>query len=198
VGPYTVVRPKSTRDYLIVYSINAPQAAGSLSVFDGKPVMAWTPGPGDGGVSTAGSGSQPNTSHPTSTTPNSISTGRLYVLYLQSSATPPSDPPKTAVLMAFSNMSAGSLQIGLGAYYDNVWSFAYGLSLLTPSEAALRAAETYAFQHSQNHVFFNPHSDGMADLNYQNYDDWRTIGWGSCAVLVKTQDGTPIKCAPAW
>jgi hypothetical protein len=81
-----------------------------------------------------------------------------------------------------------------------VWAFVYGMSLVTPSEAALRAAMTSSIHKpaAENHVFFRPHADGMADLTYKDYDDWKTLGWGSCVTVAKHQTSARVNCAPAW
>jgi hypothetical protein len=96
--------------------------------------------------------------------------------------------------------SDGKLRIGLNSYFDNVWAFVYGMSLVTPSEAALRAAMTSSIHKpaAENHVFFRPHADGMADLTYKDYDDWKTLGWGSCVTVAKHQTSARVNCAPAW
>ena len=47
-------------------------------------------------------------------------------------------------------------------------------------------------------VDFRPNADGISDLPYRNYDDWKTIGWGSCAVLAPAQETQRIQCAPQW
>jgi len=190
----------------------------------GRPVMAWAPGPGDGGVLTLGSsgtssniarnrrrvgasgahgpgstGSLPAVNVPQ---PQPLTTGRLYVLFFEYSTPPPGYPATNAVRMAMSYVSAydGKLHIGLNSYFDDVWSYAYGISLITPSDVALHAAETYSIHkpQSENHVFFRPHADGMADLTYKNYDDWKTLGWGSCAIVAHWQADAPVKCADAW
>lgn len=210
----------------------------------GRPVMAWTPGPGDGGVvatlgaapsSTLSRGLLPATESASSspqaqeetqiqeravlrklpldvtgqrplqmaplsgTTP--LSTGRFYILFLEYQPPPPGYPPTNATRMAMSYVAPdGKLRIGLNSYFDNVWSFIYGASLVTPSEAALRAAITYSIHkpEAENHVRFRPHADGMADLTYKDYDDWKTLGWASCVTVAKHQTSAPVKCAPAW
>lgn len=133
------------------------------------------------------------------TTP--LSTGRFYILFLEYQVPPPGYPATNATRMAMSYVGPdGKLRIGLNSYFDNVWSYVYGMSLVTPSETALRAAMTYSIHKpaTENHVFFRPHADGMADLIYKDYDDWRTLGWGSCVTVAKTQTSSPVKCAPAW
>lgn len=206
----------------------------------GRPVMAWAPGPGEGGlmtlgtsggVATASTGSSRSTGtttssrtgstvrdHRTGTTPpvsveappapappptsQPISSGRLYILFFEYNAPPPGYPATNAVKMAMSYVSPsdGKLHIGLNSYFDNVWSYAYGVSLVTPSDVGLRAAETYSIHkpESENHVFFRPHADGMADLTYKNYDDWKTLGWGTCAIVAYWQANSPVKCADPW
>jgi hypothetical protein len=213
----------------------------------GRPVMAWAPGPGDGGVMTLGTSGAATTSssrsattstvrdhrtgstvrdHRTETTvgdhrtgsappisvgtppppappsPQPITTGRFYVLFFEYTVPPEGYPATNAVRMAMSYVSPydGKLHIGLNSYFDNVWSYAYGISLVTPSDVGLRAAETYSIHKpaAENHVSFRPHADGMADLTYKNYDDWKTIGWGTCAIVAHWQADSPVKCADPW
>lgn len=202
----------------------------------GRPVMAWTPGPGDGGVLTTGGsttapstrsvGKAPATGSAAPLQPKNelrsstragklmpnipvvtasglapLATGRLYILFLDYQPPPPGYPATNPVRMAMSHVTPdGRLRIGLNSYFDNVWAYAYGMSLVTPSEAALRAAITFSIHkpETENHVFFRPHADGMADLSYTDYDDWKTLGWGSCVTVAKTQTSSPVKCAPAW
>lgn len=200
-----------------------------LSSTVGRPVMAWTPGPGDGGLLTTVSESAINAASSTSTSkakrsgptfsplpgrlgttlateapaPSAqpLTTGRLYILFLEYDAPPPGYPATNPVRMAMSYIGKdGQLRIGLNSYFDDVWSYAYGMSLITPSDVALRAAETYSIHkpESEDHVFFRPHADGMADLSYKNYDDWKTLGWATCADLAPWQTGSPVKCAQPW
>jgi hypothetical protein len=230
----------------------------TLSSSVGRPVMAWTPGPGDGGLMTTaastsilsrgvlqeehaqppsgevqGSGSLgeqdqvPQEERPSgeiqergvrpkikqdvtaplplelAPTPGTtlLTTGRLYILFLEYQPPPPGYPPTNATRMAMSYVASdGKLRIGLNSYFDNVWAFVYGMSLVTPSEAALRAAMTSSIHKpaAENHVFFRPHADGMADLTYKDYDDWKTLGWGSCVTVAKHQTSARVNCAPAW
>jgi hypothetical protein len=234
----------------------------------GRPVMTWTPGPGDGGVMTTIGGTpaaptlsrgllsatesssppaqaqedspQPLSGENTPLTSLSeqgqapqeekpageiqeravrrelpldvtalpslematvVSTGRFYILFLEYQVPPPGYPATNAIRMAMSYVGPdGKLRIGLNSYFDNVWAYAYGMSLVMPSEAALRAAVTYSIHKpwAENHVFFRPHADGMTDLTYNDYDDWKTLGWGSCATLAPTQTSARVNCAPAW
>jgi Bacterial TSP3 repeat len=157
----------------------------------GRPVLAWTGATGE--VLTTGT--PPDTSQP-------LTAGRFYILFLQYQSPPPNFPtPINPVRMAVSyvNRFDGSFRIGLVSNFDNVWSYAYGMSLLTPAGVNLRAAETYSIPKPESlmTVQFRPHADGMTDLTYHNYDDWKTLGWASCAVLVKTQ-ASPVQCAPPW
>jgi hypothetical protein len=97
----------------------------------------------------------------------------------------------------------GKLRIGLESYYDNVWAYAYGMSLVTQSEGgALRAAFTSAVQPNsmppQDEIFFRPHADGISDLVYNNYDDWKTLAHDACTVLVAHQADSPVHCAAPW
>jgi len=120
--------------------------------------------------------------------------GRFYILYVRDVAPVPGAPDPDPVRMAFSYVdAAGQLRIGHDTWFDNVWSYGYGIDLVQPGELALRAAQTYAIPNAPNHpnslyqVQVRPHADGIVNLPYRNYDDWKVIGWGSCATLRPAQ-----------
>lgn len=93
--------------------------------------------------------------------------------------------------------TSGTLRIGLDSFFDNQWSFAYGIDLLQPGEIALRAAETYSIRSVVNKVYVRPHADGIVNLPYKNFDDWKVLAWGSCAVVAHWQTGLmKVGCAP--
>lgn len=127
-------------------------------------------------------------------TPDPVTYGRFYILYIEN------DPPVEGatnpdpVRMEMSYVDAtGRLRIGLDSYFDNVWSYAFGTDLLQPGEIALRAAQSYSIPNAGSHpnslhqVQVRPHADGISNLPYKNYDDWKVIGWGSCAILQAVQ-----------
>ena len=133
--------------------------------------------------------------------------GRLYVLYVQYAApvTGATNPDPVRMEMSYVDPT-GHLRIGLDSWFDNVWSYAFGVDLLQPGEVGLRAAESYSIPNAPSHpnslnqVTFRPHADGMADLPYKNHDDWKVIGWGSCQTLRDVQPDTmKVACAPkSW
>lgn len=144
----------------------------------GRPAMAWTgTAPShttDGGAARAA--------------PATV--GRFYILYIQSNAPFGNVTNPNPVRMAMSYVdNSGTFRIGLVSYFDNVWSYAFGVDLLQPNEVGLRAAETYsipkpaAFQM----VTFRPHADGISNLPYSNKNDWPVLAWASCAVLAASQ-----------
>ena len=98
--------------------------------------------------------------------------------------------------------TSGTLRIGLGSYFDNVWSYAFGVDLLQPGEIGLRAAVSYSIPNAGSHpdslyqVSFRPHADGISDLPYSNKNDWPVIAWGACAVLA-AQQLSPMKATCA-
>lgn len=124
--------------------------------------------------------------------------GRLYVVYTAQGPTFPTEPLPNPVRMMMSYIdSSGTLRIGFDSYFDNEWSFAYGIDLLQPGEIGLRAAETYSIRHVVNQVWVRPHADGIADLPYRNFDDWKVLAWGSCEVISPLQPIQPhVACAP--
>ena len=64
---------------------------------------------------------------------------------------------------------------------------------------ALRAAETYSLKKTEflRHVYVRPHADGISNLSYRNYDDWKVIAWGTCSSLIGVQaPGMQVNCAP--
>jgi hypothetical protein len=162
----------------------------------GRPVMAWTGGPGGLVV---GSG--------TNAAAQSITYGRFYILYRHyqppaGTYHSPTDPVRWA--MSYVDRFTGKLRIGLVSDFDNTWSYAYGMSLLTPSDnGALRAAVTSAVLPNHgttplDEVFFRPHADGISDLVYNNYDDWKTLAHDACSVLVIHQLDNPTQCVAPW
>ncbi len=160
----------------------------------GRPVMAWTGGPPNIVVA----GGKQTLTPPSSTYP------RLYILYLQYQSPPAGvNSPINPIRMSMSYIDqTGKLHIGLDADFDDEWSYAYGMSLITPTDSALRAAVTSAVLPSgsppQDEVYFRPHADGISDLVYHNYDDWKTLAHDSCTVLVAHQADSPVKCAAVW
>ncbi|WP_119270260.1 FG-GAP-like repeat-containing protein [Taklimakanibacter deserti] len=168
----------------------------SMSSVVGRPAMAWTGGSGDSVILTeASTASAPPTTY-----------GRLYILFTRYDAPPAGHPyPVNPMRMAISyiDRATGKLRIGLASFYDNVWAYAYGMSLVTPSDGgALRAAFTSAVQPNnmppQDRIFFRPHADGISDLVYNNYDDWKTLAHDACTVLVAHQADSPVHCAAPW
>jgi hypothetical protein len=155
----------------------------------GRPSIGWVGSPGGGVLASPGGAS----SVAASSTAN-----RFYILYLEHQI-PTGSPPPDAVRMAISYVdTAGKYRIGLNAYFDNVWSFAYGTGIVQPSDGALRVVVSSAVPNSLRRIHFRPHADGVSDLTYRNYDDWKTIGWGSCSTLAATQATSAVQCVPAW
>lgn len=160
----------------------------------GRPSMAWT-GTAPANALATGAGAASTTS---------TTVGRFYIVYLQYN--PPvgdvTNPNPTRMAMSYVDTS-GTLRIGLGSFFDNVWSYAFGIDLLQPGEVGLRAAVAYSIPNAGSHpdslyqVTFRPHADGISDLPYSNKNDWPVIAWGSCAVLAP-QQLPPMKttCAP--
>jgi hypothetical protein len=194
----------------------------AMRAVTGRPAIAWV-GPLPGAtVATAESGSAPSSrpraasdaSRPPrrdapplagaphlATTATPLTIGRFYVLYV-AKGNVPGHPRPDAVRMAMSYVDAsGKMRIGLDSLFDNDWSYAFGIDLLQPGEVALRAAETYAITRDVfNQVWMRPHADGISDLPYRNYDDWKVLAWGTCSVLAHHQiDPRKTKCAaPGW
>jgi hypothetical protein len=114
--------------------------------------------------------------------------GRLYLAYIRHADPVAGDPKPDPVRMVMSYVDGtGRFRLGLDSFFDNVWSFAFGIDLLQPGETALRAAQTYSLRSAFRQVTLRPHADGVADLPYRNYDDWPVLAWGSCAVLAGQQ-----------
>jgi hypothetical protein len=128
----------------------------------------------------------------------SMTANRFYIVYLEKQTHSNGTTTDVMRMMMSYVDTDGSLKIGLNAYFDNVWAFGFGMGFVQPSAAGLRAVFTSAIPNSMHGVYFRPHADGIADLAYRNYDDWKTLGWASCATLVPTQTSAPIVCAPAW
>ena len=91
----------------------------------------------------------------------------------------------------------GTPRIGLDSFFDNVWAFAYGMDLLQPGETALRSAVSYSLRKALNQVYVRPHADGIVNLPYRNFDDWKVLAWGSCTTIHMLQPlQQKITCAP--
>jgi hypothetical protein len=152
----------------------------------GRPAMAWT-GTASTNLRDGGAAPVPGTA------------GRFYILYIESNAPVGDVTNPNPVRMAMSYVdNNGTFRIGLPSYFDNVWSYAFGVDLLQPNEVGLRAAETYsipkpaAFQM----ISFRPHADGISNLPYSNKNDWSVLAWGTCSVLAASQPpGPTTNCA---
>jgi hypothetical protein len=159
----------------------------------GKPSMAWAGAIPGNIVATEGGG----------TSAGPITIGRFYIVYMQRDiGVAISNPDPVRMEMSYVDAS-GKFRIGLDAFFDNVWSYAFGIDLLQPGEIALRAVEAYSTPNAGAHpnslysVYMRPHADGIPNLSYGNHDDWKVIAWGSCVTLNGVQ--TPlikVACAP--
>jgi hypothetical protein len=172
----------------------------------GRPSMAWTGGPMTNALSadeTAKTEYATTNLQPAFPTPPSTY-GRFYIVYIN--ANPPvegaTNPNPVRMQMSYVD-NAGKLRIGLDSFFDNVWSYAFGIDLLQPGEVGLRAAEAYSIPNAGAHpdslyqVSFRPHADGISNLPYSNKNDWPVIAWASCAVLAGSQDAsTRVTCPP--
>ena len=158
----------------------------------GKPSMAWV-GPSQT-LTTASSATR---------TAAPFTTGRFYIVYRrpdQSVAAPNPDAVRMAISYVDTN---GKFRIGMDSFFDNVWSFAFGIDLLQPGEIKLRSATSYSIPNAPTHpnslymITMRPHADGISNLPYQNYDDWKVIAWGSCVTLNPHQKpAMKVMCAP--
>lgn len=128
--------------------------------------------------------------------------GRLYLIYTYETAASPGDGH---VRMAMTHVdSSGKLMLGLDSPFDNQWSKAFGVDLLQPGEIALRAAESYAINTPDRadnpfqRVFVRPHADGISNLDYRNFNDWKVMSSGLCRSLATAQaPAMLVACAPA-
>ncbi len=156
----------------------------------GRPAMAWTGAAPTNEI--ALDADRGGTSPGHSAAPSTV--GRFYLLYLESN--PPAgeatNPNPVRMVMSYVDDS-GTFRIGLQSYFDNVWSYAFGIDLLQPGEVGLRAAEAYSIPNGPSHpdslymVTFRPHADGISDLEYSNKNDWPVLAWASCSVLAASQ-----------
>jgi hypothetical protein len=146
----------------------------------GRPALAWTGTAPANTTSDGGGGSAA-----------SSTVGRLYILYIEKNAPVGSVTNPNPVRMAMSYVdNNGTFRIGLApSYFDNVWSYAFGIDLLQPNEIGLRAAETYSIPKPEafQMVTFRPHADGISNLPYTNQNDWPVLGWAACSVLAADQ-----------
>jgi hypothetical protein len=172
---------------------------GFMSGAVGKPSMAWAGAvPGNRVVTDRGG---IDVRRPPPAGP--ITIGRFYIVYMQRDiGVAISNPDPVRMEMSYVD-GFGKYRIGLDAFFDNVWSYAFGIDLLQPGEIALRAVEAYSIPNAGSHpnslysVYMRPHADGIPNLSYGNHDDWKVIAWGSCMTLNGVQ--TPlikVACAP--
>ncbi|QOZ71106.1 hypothetical protein WN72_35960 [Bradyrhizobium arachidis] len=172
----------------------------------GRPSMAWTGGPMTNAPAAdrtltpgmVATGAEASLEVPSTTY------GRFYIVYI--SANPPvtgaTNPNPVRMQMTYVD-DTGRLRIGLDSFFDNVWSYAFGIDLLQPGEVGLHAAETYSIPNAGAHpdslyqVSFRPHADGISNLSYSNKNDWPVIAWASCSVLAGTQNASMhVSCPP--
>jgi hypothetical protein len=151
----------------------------------GRPAMAWT---GTAPTNETGGGA--------SVAP--VTVGRFYILYLLSRSPDEDAINENPVQMGMSYVDTnGTFRIGLVSYFDNYWSYAFGIDLLQPGEVGLRAAETYSIPSVFNAVTFRPHADGISNLPYSNKNDWPVLAWASCRVLADSQPlSMKTNCGP--
>lgn len=150
-----------------------PIQHGLFPISVGRPALAWTESyaPADGN---------------TQTNPKPVSVGRFYLAFPSAESDFGTTPGVVRWAMSYVDNN-GKLQIGLYSFFDNVWSFAFGLDFLQPGEIGLRAAEVYAIPNVNSQLVFRPHADGISDLPYKNYSDWPVLAWGTCRVLADSQ-----------
>jgi hypothetical protein len=152
-----------------------PIPSDGMAAAYGRPSMAWTGTP----LITGFQGSSME----------NFTVGRFYVVYAEDQPPAADGTNQNPVRMAMSYVdNNGIFRIGLISYFDNVWSFAFGIDLLQPGEIGLRAAETYSIPNDAlNLVTFRPHADGISNLPYSNKNDWPVLAWGLCSVLAAEQ-----------
>ncbi len=147
----------------------------NLPLVVGRPSMAWT-------------GSEAGITPVEQTARGPVTVGRFYLVYPSFRSMEEAETSKNPVRMAMSYVADdGTFRIGLVSYFDNYWSYAFGIDLLQPGEVGLRAAEVYSIPNSFGKVKFRPHADGISNLPYRNYNDWPVVAWGSCRVLADSQ-----------
>lgn len=157
----------------------------NLPLVVGRPSMAWT-------------ASEPGNNLAERSVGGSVNVGRFYLVYPSFRSTEEMQTSKNPVRMAMSYIDdEGVFRIGLVSYFDNYWSYAFGIDLLQPGELGLRAAEVYSIPNAFGMVKFRPHADGISNLLYKNYNDWPVLAWGSCRVLADSQDPSmQVSCPP--
>jgi hypothetical protein len=172
----------------------------------GRPSMAWTGTPMTNALAadaTVTTGLATKDVQASFETPPSTY-GRFYILYVNANApvTGATNPNPVRMQMSYVD-DTGRLRIGLDSFFDNVWSYAFGIDLLQPGEIGLHAAEAYAIPNAGGHpdslyqISFRPHADGISNLPYSNKNDWPVIAWASCAVLASAQNGSMhVTCPP--
>ena len=220
-----VLASSDTSGYLKLYTLNAfprrwtalPLPYESMRSGIGRPSMAWTGTPPVLTNAGAVSGTPPmltssgaiSDTLPVLTSGGAVSGtpmtfGRFYIAFLESNPPVGNTTNPNPVRMAMSYVDEnGSYRIGLNSYFDNVWSYAFGIDLLQPNEVGLRAVEAYSIPNAGSHpdslgmVTFRPHADGVVNLEYSNKNDWTVLAWGSCSVLSAVQStAMQTACSP--
>lgn len=131
--------------------------------------------------------------------------GRLYLLYMTRSTTPVYTGQVKFLMSYVKNETIGGItrkieKIGIRSYFSNVWYKAYAASLFYEygKDINLRAAlsipnedENESFQ-----VWFNPNADGINNLVYKNFDDWKILGQNLCKLVVNPGGlvSNPVRC----
>lgn len=177
----------------IVTPQGLPRGGGVTKQLIGRPSLAWVGDPRSQVSRTQDAGTRAST------------VGRFYVVFSTEKYDrhDPAASGQQGVRMALSyTQSDDSLAVGLESAFDNQWSYAFGVDLLQPGEVALRAAETYALHQKTQlypfrQVFVRPHADGINDLDYMNFDDWKLLASGLCRSLANAQStAIRVSCAP--
>jgi hypothetical protein len=125
--------------------------------------------------------------------------GRLYIVFTPASKK--AGPGRVRMMISHVLVnSAGErhFRLGLKAYYQNSSYRAYGFDLYHEpgKDTNLRAAVARGGNAHRGQVWFRPLSDGIADYNYPDFDDWETMRVGLCAGVVNPGDlvDDPIRC----
>lgn len=149
---------------------------------DGRPAMAWVP-------------YQTNAEYP----------GRLYLMFVGRNAATP-EYRVSFMMMSYVKVTTagGAIQktekVGLYAFFDNAWGYAYGLDLLYEPgvDTNLRAVLTLGDRlKTRSQLWLRPKADGINNFTYTDYNDWETLRIGLCRNLVAGAGTVPnpkIKC----
>lgn len=117
--------------------------------------------------------------------------GKLYMVYCKKSdVTGVEFKGPTKMRMSYIKVEANddntldkSVKIGLDAYFDNVWFYAYSISLFYDKDYDTNLRAVYSRwkeEDNQFSIYLRPKADGINNYLYRNSNDWEQLGKNLC------------------